>query len=79
MTSNIKVEEFDQNFMSIIWQEAETECLHYFCWSCIAKYRKISSEYKFPNFEGLTHEKTLGICSEKIKNWNILFINWFQA
>ena len=62
MASDIKVKEVNQNFICIICNGyliqpvAVTECLHYFCRSCIVKYLETSSEYKCPNCEGLIHE-----------------------
>ncbi|XP_066933804.1 polycomb group RING finger protein 3-like [Clytia hemisphaerica] len=59
---SIKVKELNDNFTCIICNGylirpvAITECLHYFCRSCIVKYLETTSEYKCPYCETLIHE-----------------------
>ena len=58
----IFVKELNENFICFICNGylirpvAITECLHYFCRSCIVKYLETTSEYKCPNCETLIHE-----------------------
>lgn len=58
----MKVKELNENFICIICNGylirpvAITECLHYFCRSCIVKYLETTSEYKCPYCETLIHE-----------------------
>ena len=62
MAEQIKVTELNENFTCIICNGylirpvAITECLHYFCRSCIVKYLETTSEYKCPYCETLIHE-----------------------
>jgi len=59
---SFQVKELNQNFICIICNGyliqpvTITECLHYFCRSCIVKYLETTSEYKCPNCETLIHE-----------------------
>lgn len=62
MSSSLKIKELNENFICIICNGylirpvAITECLHYFCRSCIVKYLETTSEYKCPFCETLIHE-----------------------
>ena len=62
MSDKLKVKELNANFICIICNGylirpvAITECLHYFCRSCIVKYLETTSEYKCPYCETLIHE-----------------------
>lgn len=62
MAEKIKVKDLNEIFTCIICNGylirpvAITECLHYFCRSCIVKYLETTSEYKCPYCETLIHE-----------------------
>lgn len=62
MAETMKVKELNENFICIICNGylirpvAITECLHYFCRSCIVKYLETTQEYKCPYCETLIHE-----------------------
>lgn len=62
MSEKIKVKELNENFICILCNGylirpvAITECLHYFCRSCIVQYLQAASQYKCPYCDEPIHE-----------------------
>lgn len=60
--TNVQVRDLNENFICIICNGylirpvAITECLHYFCRSCIVKYLDSVTDYKCPVCDTLIHE-----------------------